>query len=124
MTEDAVYDRTSTEGKGKNKKTTVVHVGPTSYRDLTKRAWSLAEQTLCLAKKTNDLGYRCKPLSGDIFDYQDYCFNTLHMNLELFNVILKDILASASHIGKYGPKHLAVIGEKESRLSIDIASEL
>ena len=61
VTDDTAYDKTVTEGKGKNKKTTTIRVGPTSYRDVTKRARSLAEQTLCLATKTNELGYKCEP---------------------------------------------------------------
>ncbi|CAF4611882.1 unnamed protein product, partial [Rotaria socialis] len=37
ITEETAYDKTITEGKGKNKKTTTVHVDPTSYHDMTKR---------------------------------------------------------------------------------------
>ena len=77
VTEDTEYDKTVTQGKGKNKKTTVVHVGPTSYRDVTKRARSLARQTLCLATKANDLVYTCEPLFGDPFDCQDYCLSSM-----------------------------------------------
>jgi len=112
VTEDTAYDKTITEGKGKNKKTSTVHVGPTSYHDPAKGARSLAEQTLCLAKKTNDLGYKCEPLFGDVFDYQDYCVDTLHMKLRVFDVILKDILAYASRTGKYGSEHLTIIENK------------
>ena len=93
-------------------KTTVVHIGPASYRDVTKRARSLAEQTSCLATKTNDLGYKCEPLFGDLFDYQDYCVDTLHLKLRIFDGILKDILAHASRTGKYGVEHLSLIEEK------------
>ena len=112
VTEDTEYDKTITEGKGKNKKTTVVHIGPTSYRDVTKRARSLAEQTMCLPNKTNDLGYKSEPLFGDLFDYQDYCVDTLHLKLRIFDVILKDMLAHASRTGKYGAEHLSLIEKK------------
>jgi hypothetical protein len=109
VTEDTAYDKTMTEGKGKNKKTTTIRVGPTSYDDMTKRARSLAEQKSCLATKVNDLGYKCEPLSGDLFDYQDYCVDTLHLKLRIFDVILKDILSHASRTGKYGAEHLNII---------------
>ncbi|CAF1539235.1 unnamed protein product [Adineta ricciae] len=112
VTEDTAYDKTITEGKGKNKTTTTVHIGPTSYHDTSKRARSLAEQTLCLAKQNNELGYKCEPLFGDLFDYQDYCVDTLHMKLRVFDVILKDILSYASRTGKYGAEHLAIIEKK------------
>ncbi|CAF3502793.1 unnamed protein product, partial [Rotaria socialis] len=69
ITEETAYDKTITEGKGKNKKTTTVHVDPTSYHDMTKRVRSLTEQNLCLARKNNELGYKCEPLFGDLFDY-------------------------------------------------------
>ncbi len=61
------------------------------YHDLTKKARSLIEQTLCLTKNTNELGYKCEPLFGDLFDYQDYCVDTLHIKLRVSDVILKDI---------------------------------
>ncbi|CAF4550230.1 unnamed protein product, partial [Rotaria socialis] len=77
VTDDTAYDKTVTEGKGKNKQTITIHVGPTSCHDLTKKARSLTEQTLCLTKNTNELGYKCEPLFGDLFDYQDYCADTL-----------------------------------------------
>ncbi|CAF3860367.1 unnamed protein product [Rotaria sordida] len=109
VAEDTAYDKTVTEGKGKNKRTTIVHVGPTSYRDVTKRARSLAEQTSCLATKVNDLGYKCEPLFGDLFDYQDYCVDTLHLKLRIFDVILKDILSHASRTDKDGADHLNII---------------
>lgn len=112
VTDETAYDKPVTEGKGKNKRTYTIHVGPTSYHDLTKKARSLAEQTLCLKKHTNDLGYKCEPLFGDLFDYQDYCVDTLHMKLRVFDVILKDILAYASRTGKYGGEHLAIIERK------------
>ena len=54
MTEETAYDKIITEGKGKNKKTIIVRIGPPLYRDSAKRARSLAEQTLCLTKKNND----------------------------------------------------------------------
>ncbi|CAF3937203.1 unnamed protein product [Rotaria sp. Silwood1] len=81
VTEETAYDKCISEGKGKNKKITTVHVGPTSYHDPTKLARSLEEQRVCLEKKVNDLGYKCEPLFGDLFDYQDYCVDTLHMKL-------------------------------------------
>ncbi|CAF1547595.1 unnamed protein product [Adineta ricciae] len=112
VTDDTEYDKTVTEGKGKNKQTVTIHVGSTSYHDSTKRARSLAEQTLCLAKNTNELGYKCEPLFGDLFDYQDYCVDTLHMKLRVFDVILKDILTYASRTGKYGAEHVAIIERK------------
>jgi hypothetical protein len=112
VTEETACDKTITEGKGKNKKTITVRIGPTSYRDPTKRARSLAEQTLCLTKQNNELGYKCEPLFGDLFDYQDYCVDTLHMKLRVFDVILKDILAYVSRTGKYGGEHLAIIERK------------
>ena len=112
ITEDTAYNKTVTEGKGKNKKTTIILVGPTSSYDVTKRARSLAEQTSCLATKVNDLGYKCEPLFGDLFDYQDYCVDTLHMKLRIFDVILKDILSYASRTGKYGAEHLSIIERK------------
>ena len=112
ITEETAYDKTITEGKGKNKKTTTVRVGSTSYYDMTKRARSLAEQNLCLARKSNELGYKCEPLFGDLFDYQDYCVDTLHMKLRVFDVILKDILSYASRTGKYGAEHLTIIERK------------
>ncbi|CAF3288681.1 unnamed protein product [Rotaria socialis] len=112
VTDDTAYDKTVTEGKGKNKQTITIHVGPTSCHDLTKKARSLTEQTLCLTKNTNELGYKCEPLFGDLFDYQDYCADTLHMKLRVFDVILKDMLAYASRTGKYGGEHLAIIERK------------
>ncbi|CAF1571574.1 unnamed protein product, partial [Adineta steineri] len=112
VTDDTVYDKVVTEGKGKNKQTFTIRIGPTSYHDSTKKARSLAEQTLCLAKNVNELGYKCEPLFGDLFDYQDYCVDTLHMKLRVFDVILKDILAYASRTGKYGGEHLAILGRK------------
>ncbi|CAF1658774.1 unnamed protein product, partial [Rotaria magnacalcarata] len=112
ITQETAYDKTITEGKGKNKKTTTVHVGPTSYHHMTKRARSLTEQNLCLARKSNELGYKCEPLFGDLFDYQDYCVDTLHMKLRVFDVILKDILSYASRTGKYGAEHLTIIERK------------
>ncbi|CAF4317829.1 unnamed protein product, partial [Rotaria magnacalcarata] len=42
VTEDTAYDKNITEGKGINKKTVTVRVGPTSYHDPAKRARSLA----------------------------------------------------------------------------------
>ncbi|CAF4485339.1 unnamed protein product, partial [Rotaria magnacalcarata] len=96
VTDDTANDKTVTEGKGKNKQTITIHVGPTSCHDLTKKVRSLTEQTLCLTKNTNELGYKCEPLFGDLFDYQDYCADTLHMKLRVFDVILKDMLAYAS----------------------------
>ncbi|CAF1471071.1 unnamed protein product, partial [Adineta ricciae] len=87
VTEDTAYDKTITEGKGKNKQTFTIRVGPTSYHDSSKKARSLVEQTLCLAKNANELGYKCEPLFGDLFDYQDYCVDTLHMKLRIFDVI-------------------------------------
>jgi hypothetical protein len=112
VTEDTAYDKTITEGKGKNKKTITVRVNPTSCHDTTKGARSLAAQTLSLAKQNNDLGYKCEPLFGDLFDYQDYCVDTLHMKLRIFDVILKDMLAYASRTGKYGAEHLSLIDQK------------
>ncbi|CAF2158076.1 unnamed protein product [Rotaria magnacalcarata] len=112
ITEDTAFDKTIVEGKGKNKKTATVHIGPTYYHNLNKRARSLVEQKLCLAKKSNELGYKCEPLFGDLFDYQDYCVDTLHMKLRVFDVILKDILSYASRTGKYGAEHLTIIEHK------------
>ena len=99
VTDDTAYDKTVTEGKGKNKQTITIHVGPTSCHELTKKARSLTEQTLCLTKNTKELGYKYGPLFGDHFDYQDYCVDTLHMKLKVFDVIMKDILAYASRMG-------------------------
>ena len=70
VTEDTAYDKTVTTGKGPHRKTTTVRISSTSYHDSTKRARSLTEQASCLSKKTNDLGYKCEPLFGDLFDYQ------------------------------------------------------
>ncbi|CAF4093686.1 unnamed protein product, partial [Rotaria magnacalcarata] len=112
VTDDTANDKTVTEGKGKNKQTITIHVGPTSCHDLTKKVRSLTEQTLCLTKNTNELGYKCEPLFGDLFDYQDYCADTLHMKLRVFDVILKDMLAYASRTGKCGGEHLAIIERK------------
>lgn len=112
VTEDTAYDKTITEGKGKNKKTITVRINPTSCHDTAKGARSLAAQTLSLAKQNNDLGYKCEPLFGDLFDYQDYCVDTLHMKLRIFDVILKDMLAYASRTGKYGAEHLSLIEQK------------
>ena len=117
VTEDTAYDETRTEGKGANKKTTVIHVGPMSCRDVTKDARSLAQQNACLAVKANDLGYKCEPLFGDLFDYQDYCVDTLHLKLRIFDVILKDILAYASRTEKYGQDHLNIIEKKIKALN-------
>ncbi|CAF3972457.1 unnamed protein product, partial [Rotaria magnacalcarata] len=100
VTDDTAYDKTVTERKGKNKQTITIHVGHSSCHDLTKKARSLTEQTLSLTKNTNELGYKCEPLFGDLFDYQDYCADTLHMKLRVFDVILKDMLAYASRTGK------------------------
>ena len=112
VTEDTTYDKNATEGKGKNKKAITIRVGPTSCHDISKRARTLAEQFSCLAKQPNDLGYKCEPLFGDLFDYQDYCIDTLHMKLRIFDVILKDILSSASRTGKYGSEHLTILEKK------------
>jgi len=112
ITEETAHDENVTEGRGKNKKTTVVHIGPTSCRDVTKGARSLAQQTACLAVKTNDLGYKCEPLFGDLFDYQDYCVDTLHLKLRIFDVILKDILSYASRTDKYDAEHLKIMKKK------------
>ena len=112
VTEDTAYDKTVTEGKGKNKTTSVIRVDSTSYHDTTKRARSLAEQALCLATGNNELGYKCEPLFGDLFTYQDYCVDTLHMKLRVFDVLLKDILSHASRTGKYGGEHVKIIEEK------------
>ena len=112
VTEETAYDKNIVEGKGKNKKINTVRIGPSSYRDTTKRARSLAEQTLCLTKQNNDLGYKCEPLFGDLFDYQDYCVDTLHMKLRVFDVILKDMLAYASRTGKYGNEHVNILQRK------------
>ena len=65
-----------------------------------------------MIKNTNELGYKCKPLFGDLFDYQDYRIDTLRMKLRVIDVILKDILAYASRTGKYGSEHLAIIERK------------
>ena len=112
ITEETAHDENVTEGRGKNKKTTVVHIGSTSCRDVTKGARSLAQQTACLAVKTNDLGYKCEPLFGDLFDYQDYCVDTLHLKLRIFDVILKDILSYASRTDKYDAEHLKIMEKK------------
>ena len=112
VTEDTAYDKTITEGKGKNRKTIIVRVNPTSCHDTSKGARSLAEQTLSLVKQNNDLGYKCEPLFGNLFDYQDYCIDILHMKLRVFDVVLKDILSHASRTGKYGAEHLALIEQK------------
>ena len=112
VSEDTAYDRTVTEGKGKNKKTITIRVGPTSYHDVTERARSLVGQKSCLAIKANDLGYKCKPLFGDLFDHQDYCVDTLHLKLRIFDVILKDIFSHASRTGKYEAENLNIIGQK------------
>ncbi|CAF1492503.1 unnamed protein product [Rotaria sp. Silwood1] len=112
VTEDTAYDKNITEGKGKNKKTITVRVGPTSSYDPAKRARSLVEQASCLTMKNNDLGYKCEPLFGDLFNYQDYCIDTLHMKLRVFDVILKDILSCASRTGKYGNEHSTIIQQK------------
>ncbi|CAF3290599.1 unnamed protein product [Rotaria sp. Silwood2] len=115
VTEDTAYDKNITEGQGKNKKAITVRVGPTSSYDPAKRARSLVEQASCLAKKTNDLGYKCEPLFGDLFNYQDYCIDTLHMKLRVFDVILKDILSCASRTGVL--KRLSLEFVKEFRQS-------
>ena len=112
VTEDTAYDKTIIEGKGENRKTTTVRISPSSYHDVTKKARSLLEQNSCLTKKTNDLRYKCEPLFGDLFDYQDYCIDTLHMKLRVFDIILKDILSYASRTGKYGAEHLSIIEKK------------
>ena len=91
---------------------TTIHIGPTSYHDTLRHARSLDEQALCLEKKTNDLGYKCKPLFGDLFDYTDYCVDTLHIKLRIFDIFLKDILSHASRAGKYGNEHLVIIERK------------
>ena len=112
VTEDTAYDKTIIGGKGKNRKTITVRIGPSSYHDVAKKAGSLLEQNSCLTKKTNDLGYKCEPLFGDPFDYQDYCIDTLHMKLRVFDIILKDILSNASRTGKCGAEHLSIIEKK------------
>ncbi|CAF5171095.1 unnamed protein product, partial [Rotaria magnacalcarata] len=117
VTDDTAYDKTVTERKGKNKQTITIHVGHSSCHDLTKKARSLTEQTLSLTKNTNELGYKCEPLFGDLFDFQDYCADTLHMKLRVFDVILKDMLAYASRTGKYGGEHLAIIERKKKILN-------
>ena len=43
---------------------------------------------------------------------KDYCVDTLHMKLRIYDVILKDILSYASRTGKYGSEHLAIIERK------------
>ena len=121
--EDTAYDKTIIEGKGKNRKTITVRIGPSSYHDVTKKARSLLKQNSCLAKKTNDLGYKCEPLFGDLFDYQDYYIDTLHTKLRVFDIILKDILSYASRTGKYGAEHLSII-EKKLRFLISIVKKL
>ncbi|CAF4221972.1 unnamed protein product [Rotaria magnacalcarata] len=112
ITEETAYDKTVVEGKGKTKKTTVTRIGATSYHDLNKRARSLAEQKLCILEKNNALGYKHEPLFGDLFEYTDYCVDTLHMKLRIFDIILKDMLSHASRTGKYGSEHLAIIENK------------
>ena len=117
VTEETAYDKTITIGKGRNKKTESVRVDATSYRDIGKRARSLNEQRLCLASGKTELGYKCEPLFGDLFDYQDYCIDTLHMKLRVFDVILKDILSHASRTGKYGAEHVMLIEKKIEALN-------
>lgn len=117
VTEETAYDKTITIGKGKNKKTESVRIDATSYRDIAKRARSLSEQRLCLASGKTELGYKCEPLFGDLFDYQDYCIDTLHMKLRVFDVILKDILSHASRTGKYGAEHVTLIEKKIEALN-------
>ena len=112
VTEDTAYDKTVTDGKGKNKKTSTVRVSATSYHDSTKHARSLQEQAHCLASGTNELGYKCEPLFGDLFGYQDYCVDTLHMKLRVFDVLLKDMISHASRTGKYGAEHMSIIEQK------------
>ena len=85
-----MLNKTVTTDKGKNKKTSTVHIGETSYHDRTKCARSLHEQRLCLSSGNNELGYQCEPLFGDLFDYQDCCVDTLHMKLRVFDVHLYD----------------------------------
>ena len=51
VTEDIAYIKTIAEGKGKNKKTTTIHIGPSSYHDISRRARSLDEQALCREKE-------------------------------------------------------------------------
>ena len=112
VTEDSVYEKNIQEGRGKNKKTTLIRVEPTSYFDPSRKARSLAEQKLCLSKGTNELGYKCEPLFGDLFEYGDYCVDTLHMKLRIFDVLLKDMLCHASKTGKYGSDHVREIEKK------------
>ena len=65
-----------------------------------------------MAKQNNDLRYKYEPLFGDLFDYQDYCIDTLYMKLRVFYVILKDISSYASRANKYGCEYLAIIEKK------------
>ncbi|CAF0765207.1 unnamed protein product [Didymodactylos carnosus] len=106
ITEETAYDKSVTEGTGKNKVTKTDRISGTSYHDVTKLARSLDEQKECLKNgKINDLGYKCEPLFGDLFTYKDYVLDTLHMKLRIFDVLLKDILAHASRTGQYGAAH-------------------
>ena len=61
VTKDTAYDKTVTEGRGRNKKTTTIRVGPTSYHDVTKRARSLAEQEIKI------LNRHCEKTGGNRF---------------------------------------------------------
>ena len=99
-------------GTGKNKKKikqkTIVN--PTSCYDPTCGARTLEEKRVSLAKieKTkanNELGYQCEPLFGDLFEFNDYIIDPLHMRLRIFDTLLKDILSEASRTGKYEPNH-------------------
>lgn len=117
VTEDTAYDKVITEGKSQNRRATTVRVGPTSCFDPLKKARSLAEQNSCLAKRSNELGYKSEPLFGDLFDYNDYCVDTLHMKLRVFDVLLKDILSCASCTGKYGAENLMIIQKKIDSLN-------
>ncbi|CAF1374047.1 unnamed protein product [Didymodactylos carnosus] len=118
ITEETAYDKVVTEGKGKNKVTKTIRISGTSYYDVTKLARSLEEQKHCLHNgKVNDLGYKCEPLFGDLFDFKDYVLDTLHMKLRIFDVLLKDILAHASRTEQYGAEHTKIIEEKVAILN-------
>lgn len=118
VTEDTAYDKVVTEGKGRNRKISTVPITPTSCFDPLRKARSLAEQNSCLAKGSNELGYKSEPLFGDLFDYKDYVVDTLHLKLRVFDVILKDILSCASRTGQYGAEQIATIQKKIDVLNV------
>ncbi|CAF2994797.1 unnamed protein product [Rotaria sp. Silwood2] len=46
-----------------------------------------------------------EPLFGNLFQFNDYIIDPLHMRLRIFDILLKDILSEASKTNEYEPNH-------------------